>query len=222
MLKIAENLADLVVADYRVRIQIRDSLENNYLRNQYRSFATHIAFQLAFCYRIGFGVKSNHNKSHIWLEQSDKQLNDLEVEKEAVRPAKWKNGRMRGLSGLVLVDLSHEYRTYGLVKLEEARKEYEREVTDMIQEFGEHHFIILSLYATIARTYSTQGRWKEAEELLVQVMETEKRVFGQEHPDTLSSMANLASTYRDQGRWKEAEELLVQVMETRKIGRAHV
>ncbi|KAF1944328.1 HET-domain-containing protein [Clathrospora elynae] len=53
----------------------------------------------------------------------------------------------------------------------------------------------------------SDGRWGEAEELQVQVMETRKRVLGVEHPSTLASMANLASTYRNQGRWKEAEEL---------------
>ncbi|KAF1965815.1 HET-domain-containing protein [Bimuria novae-zelandiae CBS 107.79] len=67
------------------------------------------------------------------------------------------------------------------------------------------------------------GRYEEAEELFVQVMETRKRVLGEEHPDTLTSMANLASTYRNQGRWKEAEGLFVQVMETRKrvLGEEH-
>ena len=53
--------------------------------------------------------------------------------------------------------------------------------------------------SNLASTFWNQGRWKEAEELLVQVMETFKRVLGQEHPDTLTSMANLASTYRNQG-----------------------
>ena len=52
----------------------------------------------------------------------------------------------------------------------------------------------------LASTYRDQGRWKEAEELDVQVTETEKRVLGQEHPSSLTSMANLASTYRNQGR----------------------
>jgi tetratricopeptide (TPR) repeat protein len=74
-----------------------------------------------------------------------------------------------------------------------------------------------------AMTLDSDGRWKEAEELFVQVMETRKRVLGEEHPDTLTSMANLASTYRNQGRWKEAEELEVQVMETfkRVLGEEH-
>jgi tetratricopeptide (TPR) repeat protein len=67
-----------------------------------------------------------------------------------------------------------------------------------------------------AMTLHSDGRYEEAEELRVQVMQTWKRVLGDEHPDTLASMANLASTYRHQGRWKEAEELQVQVMQTTK------
>jgi hypothetical protein len=68
--------------------------------------------------------------------------------------------------------------------------------------------------ANLASTYRNQGRWKEAEELEVQVMETRKRVLGQGHPSTLSSMGNLALIYRNQGRWKEVEVLEMQVMET--------
>jgi uncharacterized protein Veg len=63
---------------------------------------------------------------------------------------------------------------------------------------------------------SNQGRWKEIEELNVQLVETSKRVLGIEHPDTLTNMGNLASICRNQGRWKEADELNVQVLETMK------
>src|SRR5437762_3512580 len=63
---------------------------------------------------------------------------------------------------------------------------------------------------------NADGELKEAEELGVQVMKTQKRVLGLEHPDTLLTMHNLASTYYNQERWKEAEELEVQVMEARK------
>ncbi|KAL5386219.1 hypothetical protein DPSP01_004302 [Paraphaeosphaeria sporulosa] len=81
----------------------------------------------------------------------------------------------------------------------------------------------LNLSRKCAMTLYSDGRYEEAKELEVQVMETRKRVLGEEHPDTLTSIANLASTYRNQGRWKEAEELEVQVMETRKrvLGEEH-
>ena len=47
--------------------------------------------------------------------------------------------------------------------------------------------------------YREQGRWKNAEDLIVQVLETGQRLLG-EHPDTLINMNNLASTYMNQGR----------------------
>jgi hypothetical protein len=71
--------------------------------------------------------------------------------------------------------------------------------------------------ANLASTYRNQGRLKEAEELLVHVMETFKRVLGQEHPDTLTSMNNLASTYIAQERWTEAEILQIEVTNSRRM-----
>jgi tetratricopeptide (TPR) repeat protein len=82
----------------------------------------------------------------------------------------------------------------------------------------------LDLASKCARTLYSDGRYKEAKELQIEVMKaTRKRLLGDKHPNTLISMANLALTYRKQGRWKEAEELQVQVMETRKrvIGDEH-
>jgi tetratricopeptide (TPR) repeat protein len=72
----------------------------------------------------------------------------------------------------------------------------------------------LHLASRCAMTLYSDGRYKESEELEVQVMQTTKRVLGDKHPHTLASIANLASTYQKQGRWKEAEELQVPVMQT--------
>jgi hypothetical protein len=57
---------------------------------------------------------------------------------------------------------------------------------------GQEHPDTLTSMGNLASTYKNQGRWKEAEELNVQMMETRKRVLGQEHPDTLVNMNNLA------------------------------
>ena len=61
-----------------------------------------------------------------------------------------------------------------------------------LRVLGAEHPSTLASMANLASTYRNQGRWKEAEELDVQVMETRKRVLGAEHPSTLTSMANLA------------------------------
>jgi Tetratricopeptide repeat len=57
----------------------------------------------------------------------------------------------------------------------------------------------LTSIANLALTYRNQGRWKEAEQLFVQVMETRKTVLGVDHPDTLASMNNLAFPFKGQG-----------------------
>ena len=69
--------------------------------------------------------------------------------------------------------------------------------------------------ANLASTYSNQGRWKEAEELDVQVMETSSRVLGSEHPDTLTSINNLAFTLKGQGHYNKAISLMEECFQLR-------
>ena len=75
----------------------------------------------------------------------------------------------------------------------------------------------------LAVTYLYQNRWKEAEELQLQVVETRKRVLRAEHPDTLISMSNLAIVYNEQDRHTEAIALMESVVDllTRKLGAKH-
>ena len=73
---------------------------------------------------------------------------------------------------------------------------------------GEEHPDTLDSMANLASTFSNQGRWRETEELEVQVIKTRKRVLGEEHPDTLTSMNNLAHTWRSQGCNEDAISLM--------------
>ena len=74
---------------------------------------------------------------------------------------------------------------------------------------GANHPDTLTNMNNLASTLWSQGRWKEAEELEVQVMETRKNMLGTEHPATLISMKilpsrgkNMAEIYRILGRWR--------------------
>ena len=58
--------------------------------------------------------------------------------------------------------------------------------------------------------YKDQGRYGEAEPILLETLEIRKRVLGEEHPSTLGSMNNLANLYRRQGRYDEAEALYLE------------
>ena len=57
---------------------------------------------------------------------------------------------------------------------------------------GADHLDTLLSMGNLATTYWNQGRWKEAEQLDVQVMDMRKKLLGEEHPHILSSMANLS------------------------------
>ncbi len=78
---------------------------------------------------------------------------------------------------------------------------------------GEEHPDTVSSTANLASTYWNQGRWKEAEELQVQVMETRKRVLGEEHPYTLTSIHNLAYIWKSQRRNEETISLIKDCFE---------
>ena len=89
--------------------------------------------------------------------------------------------------------------------------------------WGKEHPNTLTSIANLSWIYHHQGRWKEAEELNVQVMEVRGRVLGEEHPDTLICMNNLAWTLKAQGRDDEALKLMTKCVPlfTEKQGANH-
>jgi tetratricopeptide (TPR) repeat protein len=68
----------------------------------------------------------------------------------------------------------------------------------------------------LARMYSVEGKYAQAEALSVKVLEIRRRVWGEEHPDTLHSMYGLAQLYREQARYGEAEPLYAKILEGRR------
>lgn len=74
----------------------------------------------------------------------------------------------------------------------------------------------LRLFGCYALCLFHEGRYKEAEELFSQSVQTTKELFVEDHWHTLWGMTNLAAMYRQLGRWQEAEELEVRVLETHK------
>jgi tetratricopeptide (TPR) repeat protein len=75
----------------------------------------------------------------------------------------------------------------------------------------------LVLEQNVAMALYNDGRWKEAEQLEMQMMARNSKIYGEEHPDTLSSMANLGIMYSLQGKEEKAELLKEQVIETLKM-----
>ncbi|MEQ8957101.1 MAG: CHAT domain-containing protein [Coleofasciculus sp. C2-GNP5-27] len=68
-----------------------------------------------------------------------------------------------------------------------------------------------------ADIYYNQGRYIDAESLLIQALDIRKHIFGQDHPDVANILNNLANIYYSQGRYSEAEILFLQALEIRKV-----
>jgi tetratricopeptide (TPR) repeat protein len=75
---------------------------------------------------------------------------------------------------------------------------------------------------SLAALYRSQGRYSEAEPLLVRSLSIYEQQLGAEHPDVASSLNNLAELYRVQKRYEEAETLYVRALQIREeqLGRA--
>ncbi|KAJ7823902.1 P-loop containing nucleoside triphosphate hydrolase protein, partial [Mycena leptocephala] len=64
--------------------------------------------------------------------------------------------------------------------------------------------------------YFHAGRYEDAKELELPVVEMRKQVLGDDHTDTLEAIGNLASTYHNLGEFHKAEVLQALVLEKRK------
>jgi hypothetical protein len=59
--------------------------------------------------------------------------------------------------------------------------------------FGEDHPDTVRSMSDLVRAYSIQMRWKEAEELRIQMTDRIRMRLGEDHPSTVVAIADLAS-----------------------------
>ena len=64
----------------------------------------------------------------------------------------------------------------------------------------------------LGQLYVTQGRYGEAEPLLIKSLKFRRCLFPEEHPSVAASFNNLAELYKNQGRYEEAEPLYLQAL----------
>ncbi|KAL9104255.1 MAG: hypothetical protein Q9187_008925 [Circinaria calcarea] len=111
-------------------------------------------------------------------------------------------------------NLASAYYHQGRLKEAEELRVQEIEMRKIVH--GPEHQSSLSAMNQLIVIYMAQGRWPEAEQL---VMKIDLKAISREDPLTLCNMHNLVG----QGRWKAAEELGIQVVELKKkvLGTEH-
>jgi hypothetical protein len=83
-------------------------------------------------------------------------------------------------------------------------------------KLGSDHLDTLNSMYNVATTYQAQGRWEEAEQLEIDVINASRTKLGTEHPFTLTTMASLGVTYGNLGKWEEALSLLSHTIQAMK------
>ena len=77
----------------------------------------------------------------------------------------------------------------------------------------EDHPSLANHLNNLAGLYRDQGRYSEAEPLLLQALEIDRRSLPEDHPSLATHLNNLALLYKSQGRYSEAEPVYLQALE---------
>jgi len=80
---------------------------------------------------------------------------------------------------------------------------------------NEAHLETLTCMMNLMMSYVDQGRWNEAVNMQMKIMDPITAVLREEHPDSLMIMANLGVFYRELGRFSKATELCEKVFKLR-------
>src|SRR5437660_6461568 len=77
-----------------------------------------------------------------------------------------------------------------------------REITE--RTLGKDHPDMATRLNGLATLYGEQGKYAEAEPLLIEAHGITERTLGKDHPDMATRLGNLATLYREQGKHAKA------------------
>jgi hypothetical protein len=173
------------------------------------------AFEVSFCYEVGFGTARDENESNLWLDQSGQSASMIKEQIELIKANEYDLSYGNGEEGLfrklldrgyiAALDINHQYSTER--RAQDVEGHYRGEIADMEHTFGGHHIIPLILKQTLASIIKFGGPLSEAAKLQEQVYQTAIEILPEPHPFTIKAMNDVAIVYQEMGRWVEAEKI---------------
>ncbi|KAL2038550.1 hypothetical protein N7G274_008597 [Stereocaulon virgatum] len=219
--KIETSIFEFYACDYRVRSHIRTRLEEKFCSVP-ESFSAiqnrNSAFQVALCYKLGFGVKKDDHKSMEALHSSGQT--EIDIQETLNRCNEKYNRKYQSLDVGNLYKKGHmpflDFGVYYLEqnKLEEAEMRLIQEIKDLELSLGHKSNITLSVKCALSSIWVLQKRWEDAEKLQVDILQTSMKMgMSPQHPSLLAAINNLAFIFQNLGDWKNAEKLQLNLME---------
>ncbi|KAL9120619.1 MAG: hypothetical protein Q9187_002827 [Circinaria calcarea] len=210
--RLTKHLYALYEEDYRVWTHIIRCLKKRAENSPKDASAQNAAFQLAFCYSIGFGVRRDDQKVQLWLNQSQRNGDDLEVEKRALDHTVTNTGinsaKIRSWNKNGYFTAPNHIPEYQKTRsLESISADYINIIRDLEEGLGQHHFLPLTQKEVLCKIFQAQGKYLQAEILFVQIMTQIET-----HPGIMpgsswgaSIAVQLAQVLRTQGKVNDAE-----------------
>ena len=204
------------MADYRVRRHIATCLSQRLTRSGIAVSSTHsehASFQLAICYRIGFGLDQDYQKAIQALRESGKSEEDLdrEISNMESLPFAIKDQLVQQLALTSydatddpLLDPAH-------YNLPDVQRQLTKDLA-ALSYLADPSRLKWCVTYQLSRILFVRGLSKEAEEPLVRI----KTTMNPDHPDFVACVRSLCTIQMKERRWNEAAALSSQVLETRK------
>lgn len=186
----------------------------------FRSFTSgralqHAAFELSFCYTLGFGVRKDDAKASALLKQAAMSPHDLLDEVNRARKSSLRVPPRGSIYGQT-IDRGHiQSALRGLhyirkEKLNDVTSWLRKEIVDVGSVLGIEYLVIGIMKLTLVEILIFQEKWEMAQEVETQVLRWSSKTRGDTHVDTLSSKGSLALILRERQNWEEAEALQTQ------------
>ncbi|KAF3927315.1 hypothetical protein ABW21_db0201609 [Orbilia brochopaga] len=206
-----KSFRQLVQADYRIWTTILKALEKK-SSGQDLEQKQNAAFQLAFCYKTGFGTAPAPSKVSEYLEQcgqtEEDLLKEINIIKEDKNPLIFKNLETE------IESMDHITHYLKSTELEDVELAYSQIAGASNQLFGKDHKTSIHLNRMLGYTFLAQGQLSNAETEFTKLASVCEEYYGPTHPDTLACLSSVAHCHRSQGNLKEAEKGIIKVLNT--------
>lgn len=216
-------MPQLFEVDFRVRSQIfrcLKTLAEESLGNDIWSVYQEACLQLAFCYRMGFGVERADATAEMFLVQSQKRqvLEDQLVALKSSVNQGYNPGAIYGLwyaRGHVSTATDAQY--YREQKqLTSIQAVHEREILDWTAVLGTVHWIVIVKTDHYFAILENLGYLDKAEGLARDILTEVSRALPDNHLAVRGRKYTLARALYMQGKLRMAEKLVKEVVETQK------
>lgn len=200
--------------DSRIRTALVDELHNSQADSACSVCRENNAFQLAFCFKVPFGVVQTAGESLKWLNKSGKSSDELEAELQSIRDGesfgndKYKQSWLNEIADQFIesVIFSHEYRDIVGLEREKLKSLYINEFEGCGENFGTSHQVTINLARTMATILNSWGLFGEAETLQMQLLQSLAQQLTR-----LKVLSDLSITCQNKGELARAERISCEV-----------